>query len=278
MKLNLLPTYVSKEKQAKTAWVLSSLLALASVAAAVGMVIFSRQILDKNKAMDEALQGDYDRVKALAAKADTIIATAQPIILNTNLAQAMIAHNDVYPDLFDEVRQYIPPYFRLQSMAAVPNGPDSSTVTLQGVIQTQQQYADLMLSLLRIPGATSVSRDGYAIVSPRVPALSEIDQFGRPLRPGEGPVPTDPEERLAYYIGQGAITGFENAPGFGTGEPGLRGAMPDWSQVTVSVVIPKNIQTPDPRATLTSGGGGGQAPAPTAPASPGPRKGGGGGL
>lgn len=265
MKLNLLPTYVSKEKQAKTGVILGLLIGVVGVAAAVGLIFISRSERDRSYTEMTELEPQHAQVVALAKSADTIIEKARPIILNINLAQAMNAHNTVYPDLYDEVRRYIPSFFRVTSMAATPSSAEVATVTLTGVLQTQQQYADLMLALLRIPGATSVTREGYQIVSPQVPPLTETDQNGRPLRPGEAPIPTDPQERLDYFIAQGTLSGFEAVGGFGT-EPGRRGAMPLWSEITVSVVIPRAIMTPNPRATLSSGGGGGGGNRPNNPA------------
>lgn len=268
MKLNLLPTHVSKEKGARTGIVLGALVAVVGAAAAVGMIVMSKA------RREQAYQTMFEKepqaaaVVALSKQADAVIEKARPIILNINLAEAMNKHNTVYPDAYDEIRRFIPAFFRVTSMALSPGSAESTTVNITGVLQTQQQYADLMLALLRIPGAASVSRDGYQIVSPSVPSLSTIDQIGRPLKPGDSPIPDNPEERLNYYIAQGQLTGFENTGGFG-GEPGQRGAMPDWSEIAVSVVVPKNVMTPNPRATLAGGGGaggtGGGAGAPNTP-------------
>ena len=45
MKLNLLPTYVSKEKQSKTAWVLSLLIAVVAIVFSVGLMTSSAKAL-----------------------------------------------------------------------------------------------------------------------------------------------------------------------------------------------------------------------------------------
>lgn len=266
MKLNLLPTSVSKASAAKTAAVFSVLLALLGIAGAVGMIFYSKQQRDDAYAAAQALTGQYTQVDSLSKSADTIIASAQQLVVNTGLAEAMSKHNDVYPALYDEVRRYIPSFFRINAMSATPGGADRCTVTLTGAIQTQQQYADLMLALLRIPGATNVGRAGYNPIDKQVPPLSEEDQLGLPIGPGESNLPSDPVDRLNAMIQRGSVTGFVDAGGFG-GEPGIREAMPDWSMVTVTVSLPRNIQTPDPRATLSASGG---APAPGVPSAPAP--------
>lgn len=251
MKLNLLPTYVSKGKQAATAWIFSILLALLSVVAAVAMILYSKGLKDRAVQLVAERQPEYEKVKALAAKADEIIAQGRPIMVNTKLAETMQAHNTKYPDLYDQVLNFVPSWFRVRSIQATPAGPGQSTVQISGYLQTQQQYADLMLALTRIPGVASVSRGGYAIVAPRVPKLTEVDQLGRPLRPGEGPVPTDPHERLTYYISQGSVSGFENVSNFGTGDnEAEKGGMPGWSLVTVALSLPTDLMVPDPRGTL----------------------------
>jgi len=263
MKLNLLPTYVSKASAAKTATIFSVLIGLLGVVGAVGLIMVSKQ--DRDKAYDDAnaLTSTYTRVDGESKKADAIIAQAAQLMINQGLAQAMIEHSTVYPDLYDEVRGYIPSFFRVTSMSSAPNGAESCTVTLTGVLQTQQQYADVMMALMRIPGATNVTRDGYNPTDKFVPSLTEEDQIGLPVGQGEGNIPSDPQARLDYMISQGSVTGFVGAGGFG-GEPGQRGAMPDWSEITLTVTIAgKNLQTPDPRSTLTSSpgqGGGGTTP------------------
>lgn len=264
MKLNLLPTYVSKEKQAKTGIILGVLSAVVGIAAAVGMIVISKGERDRAFEEMESKKPAHLQVVAISKAADTTITQAKPIITNINLAEAMTAHNTVYADLFDQIRQYIPSFYRLTSISATPVSAEGASVNLTGVIQTQQQYADLMLALLRIPGAVNVSRDGYQIVSAQVPALTTEDQSGRPLKPGEGQIPDDPEQRLNYYISQGQLTGFLDVGGFG-GEPGPRGPMPDWSVVNITVLLPARLMTPNPRATLASGGG---APAPTPGTTP----------
>lgn len=256
MKLNLLPTYVSKGNQAKTATVVSVLLALLGILGAVGLIFISKGSLAEARADAESKQERAARAVATSKRADEVVADAQMIIRNINLADAMLKHNDVYPDLYRDIKPYIPGFFRVTQMSAAPNDAATATVTLTGTVKTYQQYADLMIALYRIPGATTVSRSGYVNGDPFIPNITDVDQNGRPIKPGQTNVPDDKFERLAYYQGQGTVTGFTGEGGFGTVDTTQpRGAMPGYSLVTLSVVIPRSIQVPDPRATLQSQGG-----------------------
>ena len=250
MKLNLLPTSVSKGKQAQTAIVLSVLVAVLSIAAAIGMIFTSRAELQQaTKAAAEA-KPRADLATATSKYADEVIAQARVILVNINLADEMSKHSTVYPDLYDEVRGYIPAFYRVTSMSASAGGPDTTTLSLNGVLHTYQEYADLMLALYRIPGVQTVARAGYQNTDRYVPQLSQTDQFGRPIRPGEQPIPDDPLARLDQMIAQGGVSGFSGTSGFG-GAPGPRGAMPNYSTVAVTVVLARGVQTPDPRGTLS---------------------------
>lgn len=271
MKLNLLPTYVSKGNQAKTATVVSVLLALLGILGAVGLIFISKGSLAEARADAEGKMERAARAVATSKRADEVVAEAQMIIRNINLADAMLKHNDVYPDLYRDIKPYIPGFFRVTQASATPNDAATATVTLTGTVKTFQQYADLMIALYRIPGATTVSRSGYVNGDPFVPNITDIDQNGRPIRPGQINIPDDKYERLAYYQGQGTVTGFTGEGGFGTADTTqARSAMPGYSLVTLSVVVPRSIQVPDPRATLQSQGaasasGGGAATAPGTP-------------
>lgn len=279
MKLNLLPTYVSKEKSAKTALVFSVLIAALAILAAVWMRVSSRQSLADAKELARSHMEQAAAAVRTSKEADSIIQSARGIIVNMDLAQAMMTHNAKYPALYDEIRRYVPSFFRVMSMNAAPNGPENCVVTLQGVVRTYQEYADVMLALLRIPDAQAVSRNGYQIVDQTVPSLIEQDQTGRPIRPGEANIPDDPVARLDYFLSRGRQDGFTGVGGFGTDGLEPRGAMPDWSEITVTVALKRNLQAPDHRATLAAANTGG-APAPgTAPApapAPAPTPSGGG--
>jgi hypothetical protein len=184
------------------------------------------------------------------------------LMKNVSLAQAMIAHNDKYPDLYNSLRRYIPPFYRLTSMSASPASDTQSVMTLTGTLTSYQQYADLMLALMRNPEAVSVSRSGYQADEAYVPQITEIDQLGRPRKPGETPIPDDPLQRLAFFEAQGAQqAGFTGVGNFGTGNDNTRQAMPGESLVTVQVILNHPLQVPNPSATLGAGGTqGGGAP------------------
>lgn len=264
MKLNLLPTYVSKEGQSKVAWVVFGVFSLASIAAGAFAVIYSQQQLDKAKDRVATVQPAYQACVDTAKRADDIMASSIVIDRNLRLAQAMEAHSTVYPDLYRDVLSYVPSFFRVNQIAAASTGPGTCAVTMQGVLESYQQYADIMLAMLRIPGATNVTRSGFTDVRPVVPALNEQDQVGTAVRPGQGNLPSDPQSRLDELVARAgqAPTGYLGVSGFGT--PGSeKGAMPDWSTVTITVVLNRDIQTPNPRATLASQGGAqGGPPAP----------------
>lgn len=252
MKLNLLPTYVSKEKQGRFAVLGSVILAVAGLAAMLFLIRTSREAVQREQDRINAAKPDADRAVAISKQADDVMNQARGLILNMNLADAMNNHSKVYPDLFDEVRGYIPSFYRISSLNAVPNGAESVTVTMTGYLSTFQEYADLMVALLRIPGATAVSRSGFQLNDPLVPNLVPEAQIARKIKPGDPRIPDDPMDRLDLQIANAGVTGFVGAGGFGTtATPIVRGAMPTQSTVTVAVVIAgKDIQTPDPRGTL----------------------------
>ena len=192
--------------------------------------------------------------QSISQKADAIMSSENValVVRNINLAQAMEAHSKVYPELYNMVRGYIPSFFRLTSLSAAPAGATTSTVTMTGTITTYQQYADVMLALWRMPGAISVSRTGYQLNDPYIPGLTPQDQIGRAVSPNEGNLPDDPMQRLAAMESNAQPNSYQNVGNFG-GDPTLtRGAMPTESLVTIQVTLNKDIETPDPRATLSS--------------------------
>ncbi|MBS1723522.1 MAG: hypothetical protein JSS66_11275 [Armatimonadetes bacterium] len=282
MKLNLLPTYVSKEGQSKVAWLVAGVMIIGSIAGGLFAIMWSNGELSAAKQRVDDVRPLYEKALATSKRADDIMASSVVIDRNLKLSQAMMAHNSVYPDLYREVLSYAPSFFRVNSIQAAPAG-EQTTVTMQGVLQTYQQYADVMLAMLRIPGATNVTRAGFTDIRPTVPGLNEQDQIGSPVKPGAGNLPSNPQARMEELIARAnqEPTGFLNVGGFGDPDATQKGAMPNWSPVTITVTLARNIQTPNPRATLTSQGGANTAPSGSGspsgggPAPSGPTGGGG---
>ena len=262
MKLNLVPTHVSKEKASGGAIFTMLLLVVLGIIGAVLMVTLSNTALQKSKDEEKDSLAKAEHAKAISDQADALMARqdTHAVVRNVSLAKAMEAHSDVYPRLYDMIRQYIPSYYRVTSMAASPGGPDTCIVTLDGVLTTYQQYADLGLAFMRIPGATGYSPSGYTINDKHVPNLTPFDMKGPRIRPNEGNIPEDEQARLAYLMAQGQNTGFANVGGYGDDSVTTKGAMPNASQVTITITLHSdpthdyNLQTPDPRSTLGQAG------------------------
>ncbi|MBX3114021.1 MAG: hypothetical protein KF836_05590 [Fimbriimonadaceae bacterium] len=262
MKLNLLPQSVSKAGAARGMIVVAAAMAILGILAAVFMTVTSEKMLADAKENAIAKQKLAADAKATSDQADAQIAAATIITKNQKLAEAMNAHNRKYVDLYRDVLRYVPAYYRLESIRATPTGPGTSSVTLVGYIDTFHQYADLAIALWKIPEAMTVTRAGYQIDDASVQPLTETDQVGTAIKPDETPLPSDPLARMDALIARAASEprGFLNQGGFGTTDTNSpRGAMPGRSQVTMTVTMNRDIQTPDPRATIATGGG---APAP----------------
>jgi len=254
MKLNLIPQTASKGAALKTAWFFFAVMLLASIVLLTIMITGSqKRLADAVAQVNGASQGAADAV-ATSAQADTTIAQAADPIRDANLAKALIAHNDVYPQLYDDLLPYIPSFFRLTSMSASPVDATSSTVTLTGTLQSYQQYADLMLALMRFKDATGVSRTGYNFDPEMVPPISEENPTAIPHKSSEPLIPTNQLERLAYYQSRARNTGYEGAGNFGDGQVDTKGAMPGESLITVQVNVKRNLQVPDAQQTLLAAG------------------------
>jgi Tfp pilus assembly protein PilN len=271
MKLNLLPATVSRGAQIKTAVAISVVFAILGFVVAILLTITSRGNLQAARDDYVAQQQPAARAVATAASANELMSRpeVQNLVTDVSLAEAMMRHNDAYPDLYNSLRPYIPPYFRLTRISAAPLSDTQSTVTMTGTLKTFQQYADLMLSLMLYKDAVSVSRSGFTNDEMIVPQLVSTDQNGRPRKPNETPVPDDPLERLAYFQNQPKPAGYQGIGNYGSGTDLPRGAMPDESLVTVQMVVNRPLQTPNPQATITSRGGGGGVPGPGGGGMPG---------
>ncbi|HEY3780744.1 MAG TPA: hypothetical protein VGL56_06660 [Fimbriimonadaceae bacterium] len=257
MKLNLLPASTRGSgggAGSKFAWVIAILIIGGSVYFTLTMNAAGKAALDAAKNDVPNNQAAFDKVVATAGNADTVIAKSAGPLLNVNLANAMEAHSSVYPDFYDEIKTYIPSYFRIISLQATPADGNTCTVTMQGAIGSFRQYADLMLAMLRIKGAQAVSRSGYQINDIFVPPLEEDDQVGRPIKAGSPRLTDDAMQRLDVKIASAGTTDYAGVGGFGTpGLPRTRGATPTESLITVAVVVTHNLTTPNPRATLQAG-------------------------
>jgi len=261
MKLNLLPTTVSKGKQAKSGIVLSVLIALAGAGIAIFVSTSSGQAVQAAKADYDQSVGPAQAAYEKSIEADAILNAPSSVALirDARLAEEMIKHNDVYPALYDSVKPYIPSFYRVNSMFATPTGAGSATITLVGTLKTYEQYADLMLAFSRYPGLVSIGRAGFQKDDDFVPNLTPDDQIGTPHKQSEGPVPEDKFARLTYFESQVQPQGYTGVGNFGSGTDSTRGAMPEYSLVTVTLTVSKDLQVALPRTTLSSGGGGGGA-------------------
>lgn len=276
MKLNLLPTYVSKEGQQRVFIVLAVLVLLLSIGGAALMIVLSgqREATALQAANDESLRSRYAQAVAYANRADQDIQLAVDADRHVKLAQAMQEHNTDYLRLYNTVFDYIPSFMRVRSISAAPSNAESVTVTVSAIIETYQQYADSVMALLRIPGCVNVVRSGYVVNDRYVPNLSEDDQIGTAITPGESNLPSDPQLRWQEIINRASNApdplAFQNVDGFGSSQTD-RGVMPGKSEVTFTITITgMDVMAPDPRATVMSRGGGAGTtvgmPGPAAPA------------
>jgi len=257
MKLNLLPTTVSKGKQSKSAVIFSVLIALAGVGIGGFLSVSSQKALDQAKSDQAESVGPAQAAYQKSADADTIIQSEKSVdlIRNAMLADAMIKHNDVYPDLYEGLKPYIPSFFRINSLSAASSGAETSTITMVGTIDTFQQYADLMLAFSRYKGLVSISRSGFIDRRQIIPNINSVDTEGRARRQDEAPIPDDKLLRLAYFQSQPQPGGYTGEGNFGSGEDNTRGAMPEASLITVTLTVNKDLRVPEPRQTLSAGGG-----------------------
>jgi hypothetical protein len=137
---------------------------------------------------------------------------------------------------------------------------------MQGVLDSYQDYANLMIALMRIKGANAVGRTGFVDRADYVPPLTETDNQGR-IRPNGSavPIPDNDLDRLAYFESQAVAAPTTGVGGFGDPNSTLRFAGPESSLISVTLVMSAALQVPDTETTLRSGGG----TAPSAPAAPG---------
>lgn len=184
MRLNLLPKSTRKKMAAAPVFILMLVLVLLNFAAAWVVKTNTSNELAALKEEQTLKEQEADKVRKTAAKADEIIAGAKIVLTNTDLVKRIEAANAAYPDLYDELREYIPAFFRVRSMTASSNG-ENCTVVINGYLKTFQQYSDMMIALLRFPGAVSVGRSGFGPV-----AAGDEGPFGySPDMTDRGPIP-----------------------------------------------------------------------------------------
>lgn len=263
MKLNLLPKTVGTENRPRNAAILATLFIIACGAGAYLLNDTAEKKLTHAKEEVATALPEAQKVVKAAKSADDAMADpkVKQLVVNSALAKEMIEHCYVYPKLYADVIPYIPSYFRLTELSATPVDAKNANLNMTGVIQTYQEYADLMLALMRIPGAQTVGRAGFQQEDMVVPAVTSIDQSGKPRKLSEGPIPDDALDRLTYFEAQTQPSGYLAAGGFGSGDEGPKLAPFGKSLISVSVLMARPLQTPNPRATLASIGGGGAATA-----------------
>jgi uncharacterized membrane protein YgcG len=241
MKLNLLPATVSKGAQTKTAAIVAVLIALVGIGGAVVLSLTSQARLQNEKPLEADARARAQQAVDTAAYADEVVAQGKQLVTNVLLANAMDRHNDAYPALYSIVTPYIPRFYRTITMAAVPTGDGTAQLTITGTMKSYQNYADLILALMRIPGVTSVTRAGFQPYDVQVPPVTEGDQQGRPRGPEDnGPIPDDGLERLAYYQSTATTQKYDGAGNFGNPDVSERGAAPEESTVTVTINLDLN--------------------------------------
>ena len=252
MKLNLLPSHVAKSQGSKGAFFMMILIIAFAGAATFVLINTGRGKLEAARDRADELRPKVAIAMGNSQMADQVIQKVTGIDRNLKLTAAMTEHNAKYVALYRDVMSHIPSFYRINSLAAAPSGPDTCTVQMTGVLKTHKQYADLVAALYRMPGVVSVARNGYNDVTPYVPNLNSGDQIGTAIKPGEANLPSDPDLRMQEMIrrANSGPTGFQGVGGFGQ-EVFPKGAMPDWSTVSVTLQIAgRQMQVPNPRATL----------------------------
>lgn len=255
MKLNLVPTYVGKGRQLAVAIVFGAMLFAISIGITTVMISDANRQLAKVK--EQAQQFDQPVQAAIdySNQAQPILTNLHDVVRNINLAQAMQKHNSVYPDFYASIFPYIPDFFRVVNIQANPKDDHSVTLRITGELKGQEQYRDLMLAMLRIKGAQTVTRTPYAPDFSLLPGVTADNQ--NPVTPplDSRALPTDPLDRLDFEIASGREVPF-TPKGYG-GEPGPRGPMPGYQEITVTIDLVDasyNLMTPNPSATLGTGG------------------------
>ncbi len=185
MKLNLVPKTVAKGVAARNALILTIVAVVLNLILAFFSHLSHTARLQEWKTAYEQKRVEAQKVVETANKADEVIRDATIILTNTSLVNEIRRANVAYPDLYDEIREYIPFFFRVRRMEAASSGPGTATVTITGYLKTFEQYSDIMIALLRYPKAIGVGRAGFNPVPP-----DQEGPFGySPDVPFRGPAP-----------------------------------------------------------------------------------------
>lgn len=256
---------------------------VASIAAAVVSVLGSVFLITSSKGQRDAAEAaandlvpQAQAVVALAKTADTIGASSAETVRNIALADAMQKHPAKITGFYREVIPYIPSFFRVNAMSMTPIDGNRAALTLTGTIQTYQQYADLMLALLRIPGAQTVGRTGYVLDRRNLPNVTETDQYPEFKKASDDRLPLDPVDRINALVARASAepTGFTGAGNYAGPIEQPRLALPKWQNITVSVVLQTpGAQVPVPGATTPGAGPGAMNPGAAPATQPRPNAG-----
>lgn len=274
MKLNLIPP--KQKKEGGSSWGIPVGVLLLIVGILVSLFLIGSSIAAENaaRAKVEARQPEAQRVVTFANSAEQTIQLATPFNVNYQLAQDMNKATLAYPDLFDDIRPYIPSFFRVTSISASPfsgQADQFAEVRITGVIASFQQYTNLLLALLQYPNAVSVIPSAYTSPAPFRPNVTEDRQNPQMGWPGARSLEgvQDPLQRLEIIQFNQSLSpaaprltySFIDVGNFGTDNPGPKGPMPGYSEVTVQLYVMTDLRVPDPRATLTAAAAGVQAAA-----------------
>jgi len=265
MKLNLLPVTVKTGAKTRNAVIGSVLIVAAGVFVSAFLITTSSAADDAAKKRVEDDRPAAEKAYKTSTDADAIMQQAAAPLRDLKLGKAMLEHNGAYPRAYEDIFKYNPSYFRLTSITASPIDATTSNITMTGTITSYQQYADLMLALMRNPKVVSVSRGGYVMDVNEVPALVPVDQKGKPRKPNAAPIPDDPLERLTYFESQPTEAGYTGVSNYGAGNDNTKLAKPGDSLITIQMVASYALQTPNPRATLEATGAAAGAGIPSAP-------------
>ena len=257
MKLNLLPHYQDPGLQSKKAIQRGGVGVLCALAVSLFLIFWSGLGLGEAQAEIEALEPEAQLAYRTALRADEIMKGAAFLTTDLKLAEAIQKQNQNAITLFQEVMEYLPSFFRLTSLNAAPKGEQDAVVVLEGVIHSYQEYADLMLALLRMPDVSKVQRSKPDIKESPVPPLVPEDQIGISVLAGSPRIPSEPLKRMDVMIAEAAKP--QSVPPE-IKLPTLAGAqeyhqyvklLPGDSVVKIEMLVKNHkFQVPNPRLTL----------------------------